>query len=120
MYADHITDSMQKAIDETNRRRHIQEEYNKLHNITPTTIKKEIGESISIEKDGTNENVNDIISVDIYNKMTKLEQKDVIESLEQQMREAAKDLKFEEAMSLRDIIFELKAGENKWKTKKQK
>ena len=120
MYADHITDSMQKAIDETNRRRHIQEEYNKLHNITPTTIKKEIGESISIEKDGTNENVNDIISVEIYNKMTKLEQKDVIESLEQQMREAAKNLKFEEAMSLRDIIFELKAGENKWKTKKQK
>ena len=52
--------------------------------------------------------------------MTKLEQKDVIESLEQQMREAAKNLKFEEAMSLRDIIFELKAGENKWKTKKQK
>ncbi len=120
MYADHITDSMQKAIDETNRRRHIQEEYNKLHNITPTTIKKEIGDSISIEKDGTNENVNDIISVEIYNKMTKLEQKDVIESLEQQMREAAKNLKFEEAMSLRDIIFELKAGENKWKTKKQK
>ena len=120
MYADHITDSMQKAIDETNRRRRIQEEYNKLHNITPTTIKKEIGDSISIEKDGTNENVNEIISVEIYNKMTKLEQKDVIESLEQQMREAAKNLKFEEAMSLRDIIFELKAGENKWKTKKQK
>ena len=61
-----------------------------------------------------------ILSVEIYNKMTKLEQKDVIESLEQQMREAAKNLKFEEAMSLRDIIFELKAGENKWKTKKQK
>ena len=120
MYADHITDSMQKAIDETNRRRHIQEEYNKLHNIIPTTIKKEIGDSISIEKDGTNENVNDIISIEIYNKMTKLEQKQVIEGLEQQMKEAAAKLKFEEAMSIRDIIFELKAGENKWKTKKQK
>ena len=120
MYADHITDSMQKAITETNRRRNIQEEYNKLHNITPTTIKKEIGDSISIEKDGVNENINDIISVEIYNKMTKLEQKQVIESLEQQMKEAAKNLKFEEAMSLRDIIFELKAGENKWKTRKQK
>ena len=118
MYADHVTDSMQKAINETNRRRHIQEEYNKLHNITPTTIKKEIGDSISIEKDGVNENINDIISVEIYNKMTKLEQKQVIESLEQQMKVAAKNLKFEEAMSLRDIIFELKAGENKWKTRK--
>ena len=120
MYADHITDSMQKAIDETNRRRTIQEEYNKLHNITPTTIKKEIGDSISIENEDINENINEIISVEIYNKMTKLEQKQVIEGLEKQMKEAASNLKFEEAMSLRDIIFELKAGENKWKTKRQK
>ena len=120
MYADHITDSMQKAIDETNRRRTIQEEYNKLHNITPTTIKKEIGDSISIENEDINENINEIISIEIYNKMTKLEQKQVIEDLEKQMKEAALNLKFEEAMSLRDIIFELKAGENKWKTKRQK
>ena len=120
MYADHITDSMQKAIDETNRRRTIQEEYNKLHNITPTTIKKEIGDSISIENEDINENINEIISVEIYNKMTKLEQKQVIEGLEKQMKEAASNLKFEEAMSLRDIIFELKAGENRWKTKRQK
>mgnify|MGYP003289594307 CR=1 FL=1 len=120
MYADHITDSMQKAIDETNRRRAIQEKYNIEHNITPTTIKKDIGNSISIEQDSVGENINEIISVDIYNKMTKLEQKQVLESLEQQMKEAASALKFEEAMSLRDIIFELKAGENKWKTKKQR
>ena len=120
MYADHITDSMQKAIDETNRRRAIQEKYNIEHNITPTTIKKDIGNSISIEQDSVGENINEIISVDIYNKMTKLEQKQVLESLEQQMKEAASALKFEEAMSLRDIIFELKAGENKWKSKKQR
>ncbi len=120
MYADHITDSMQKAINETNRRRNIQEEYNKIHNITPTTIVKEIGDSISIEEDASGENINEIISVEIYNKMTKLEQKQVLESLEQQMKEAASSLNFEQAMSLRDIIFELKAGENKWKTKKQK
>lgn len=110
MYADTITESMQKAIDETNRRRHIQEEYNRLHHITPTTIKKEIGESLSIESDNINENINEIISVETFKKASKIEQKNMIATLEKQMKEAASKLNFEEAMSIRDIIFELKAG----------
>lgn len=110
MYADTITESMQKAIDETNRRRYIQEEYNRLHHITPTTIKKEIGESLSIESDNINENINEIISVETFKKASKIEQKNIIATLEKQMKEAASKLNFEEAMSIRDIIFELKAG----------
>ena len=110
MYADTITESMQKAIDETNRRRHIQEEYNRLHHITPTTIKKEIGESLSIESDNINENINEIISVETFKKASKIEQKNIIATLEKQMKDAASKLNFEEAMSIRDIIFELKAG----------
>lgn len=82
MYADTITESMQKAIDETNRRRHIQEEYNRLHHITPTTIKKEIGESLSIESDNINENINEIISVETFKKASKIEQKNIIATLE--------------------------------------
>ena len=111
MYADSITESMQKAIDETNRRRHIQEEYNRLHHIIPTTIKKEIGESLSIESDYVNENINEIISVETFKKASKIEQKNIITTLEKQMKDAASKLNFEEAMSIRDIIFELKAGE---------
>ena len=110
MYADTITESMQKAIDETNRRRHIQEEYNRLHHITPTTIKKEIGESLSIESDNINENINEIISVETFKKASKIEQKNIIATLEKQMKEAESKLKFEEAMGNRDIIYELKAG----------
>ena len=110
MYADTIQESMQKAFDETNRRRHIQEEYNRLHHITPTTIKKEIGESLSIESDNINENINEIISVETFKKASKIEQKNIIATLEKQMKEAASKLNFEEAMSIRDIIFELKAG----------
>ena len=111
MYADSITESMQKAIDETNRRRHIQEEYNRLHHIIPTTIKKEIGESLSIESDNVNENINEIISVETFKKASKIEQKNIITTLEKQMKDAESKLNFEEAMSIRDIIFELKAGE---------
>lgn len=111
MYADSITESMQKAIDETNRRRHIQEEYNRLHHIIPTTIKKEIGESLSIESDNVNENINEIISVETFKKASKIEQKNIITTLEKQMKDAASKLNFEEAMSIRDIIFELKVGE---------
>ena len=98
MYADKMTDSMKSAIEETKRRRTIQEQYNKEHNIIPKTIKKEIRELISnteeenyskSEKDDIMENVN-------------------IEKLEEEMKEAAKNLDFERAMQLRDIIFELK------------
>ncbi|MBQ3436282.1 MAG: excinuclease ABC subunit UvrB [Bacilli bacterium] len=98
MYADKVTDSMSEAIDETKRRRTIQEEYNKEHGIVPKTIKKDIREVIR--------------NVDVEakeKKMTKKELNLTIEKLEEEMREAAKALDFERAMELRDIIFEMKA-----------
>ena len=107
-YADHITDSMQKCIDETSRRRGIQEEYNRVNNIIPKTIIKEIGEELTIIND-VSANVYDEITVEDYRKLTKIEQKKIIEKLEKEMKEAAKNLDFEEAMQLRDIIFELKS-----------
>ena len=107
-YADKITDSMQKCIDETARRRSIQEEYNLLHNITPQTIIKDIADEIRIIDD-VSANVYDEITVDEFRKLSKLEQKKLIEKLEKEMKEAAKNLDFEEAMALRDIIFELKS-----------
>lgn len=110
MYADTMTDSMKEAIDETARRRKIQEEYNKEHNIIPTTIKKEIGEVVGNDKLESLENVNAAITLDNYQKLSKIEQKNIMEKLEKQMRDAAKALQFEEAMTLRDIIFELKSG----------
>lgn len=107
-YADHITESMQKCIDETARRRKIQEEYNRINNITPKTIIKEIGEEVTIIND-VSANVYDEITIEDYRKLSKIEQKKLIEKLEKQMKEAAKNLEFEEAMQLRDIIFELKS-----------
>lgn len=98
MYGDKITDSMQEAIEETSRRRKIQEEYNKKHNITPTTIKKAIREVISNSNDKTSKS---------NKKMTKLEASKIKEEIELEMREAAKNLDFERAMELRDILFEM-------------
>ncbi len=109
MYADNMTDSMKKAIDETNRRRKIQNEYNIKNNITPKTIIKEIGEVITLTSEDKVENV--VLDVETYKKMTPYQKKKVIEQLEKQMKEAAKNLNFEEAMALRDLIFELKAGD---------
>lgn len=107
MYADNMTDSMNNAIIETYRRRSIQEEYNKENNIVPTTIMKDIADSVVITKDV----VNDTSLVDMENlsQMSKIEKRKLIESLEFQMKTAAKNLDFEQAMALRDIIFELKA-----------
>ena len=98
MYGDKITDSMQEAIEETSRRRKIQEEYNKEHNITPTTIKKAIREVISNSNNKTSKS---------NKKMTKLESSKIKEEIELEMREAAKNLDFERAMELRDILFEM-------------
>ena len=98
MYGDKITDSMKEAIEETSRRRKIQEEYNKKHNITPTTIKKAIREVISNSNDKTSKS---------NKKMTKLESSKIKEEIELEMREAAKNLDFERAMELRDILFEM-------------
>ena len=104
MYADNLTDSMKKAILETYRRRSIQEAYNKEHNIIPKTIVKNISDDLIIVKDSDN-------SIDLadYNNMSVLEKKAIITKLEIKMKQAAKELNFEEAMSLRDIIFEIKA-----------
>ena len=109
MYADEITDSMQAAIDETKRRRHIQEEYNRKHHITQKTIKKDIRDQISV-LDNPDKETEDLASDEVeFSKMTKTEQKEMIDRLKTQMKQAAKDLKFEEAASLRDTILELEA-----------
>ena len=96
MYGDKITDSMQYAIDETMRRRNIQEKYNKEHGIIPKTINKEIREVVSN------------ISGKSGRKVTQ-EVESNLDVLELEMREAAKNLDFERAMELRDIIFEIKS-----------
>ena len=101
MYGDKITDSMQNAIDETKRRRTIQEKYNEEHGITPTTINKEIREVISNIAGGTTTKTK---------KPTKKEIAKTIETIEQEMREAARNLDFERAMELRDILFEMKSN----------
>ena len=100
MYADKTTDSMEEAISETARRRKIQEKYNEEHGIIPKTITKEIREIIS--------NV-DNSKQKTPKKLSKKEQDLLMENLEEQMREAAKNLDFERAMELRDILFEMKA-----------
>ena len=105
MYADNMTRSMENAIIETYRRRSIQEEYNKEHNIIPKTIIKDISDDLIITKDSGSS-----IDVADYDKMSSLEKKAIIAKLEIKMKQAAKELNFEEAMGLRDIIFEIRAS----------
>ena len=100
MYADTISDSMNKAIEETQRRRTIQEKYNQEHNIVPKTIKKEIRNLIS-----NNEEVEEKKT----EKMSKKEKMNMMIKIENEMKEAAKNLDFERAMELRDILFELRS-----------
>ena len=100
MYADTISDSMNEAITETERRRTIQEEYNKVHNIVPKTIIKEIPEVVSNEIE---------VKPKKEKKLTKEEKLSMIEDLTKEMKEAAGNLDFERAMQLRDIIFELES-----------
>ena len=102
MYADTISQAMDETIKETNRRRHIQEEYNKEHHITPKTIIKEIREVVSNEiKDDSGKE---------KTKMSKKDKDSLMQSIETQMNEAAKNLDFERAMELRDILFEMKSN----------
>ena len=100
MYGDKITDSMQSAIDETMRRRSIQEKYNEEYGITPKTIVKEIRDVIS--------NTAEVSESDKPKKLSKKELTLTMDKIEQEMREAAKNLDFERAMELRDILFEMK------------
>ena len=96
MYADTYSDAMNEAIRETKRRREIQEEYNKVHGITPKTIIKDIKEVVT----------NDV--TEKKKKISKKERIEMLETLEKEMREAAAAMDFEKAMELRDIYFELK------------
>ncbi len=108
MYADKMTESMNKAITETYRRRDIQNKHNLSHGIEPKTIFKEIADSIVITKEFIDEA--GIVDMNKLENMSNLEKKKLIKKLEIEMKEAAKNLDFEQAMSLRDIIFELKAS----------
>lgn len=108
MYADNVTESMQKAIAETKRRRSIQEAYNKAHHIVPKTIKKEIRANISASEKVAAKSKEAELDLDFVD-MNKKDQQALIASLEAQMKQAAKQLDFEEAATLRDTILELKA-----------
>ena len=99
MYADKISEAMDKSIKETERRRKIQDDYNKEHGIIPKTIVKSIKEVISNEVEEKFEKV----------KMSKKERLDMLKRIETEMMEAAKNMDFERAMELRDILFELKS-----------
>ena len=101
MYADTISDSMKEAITETERRRTIQEKYNKEHNIIPKTIIKAIPEAVSNEVEK---------KVEREEKLSKQEKIDLIENLTKEMKLAASNLDFERAMELRDIIFDLETN----------
>lgn len=109
MYADRMTDSMAKAISETERRRDIQRDYNTKHGITPTTIKKNIHEIIRAT-DVAEERETYIEKITQGKKLTKTEKESILKVLEKEMKDAAKDLQFELAAELRDAILELKAG----------
>ena len=105
MFADTITDSMQKAIDETNRRRNIQEAYNEAHGIIPKTIKKDIQDAIHGKE--TKEMAMQYIKK--KSKTSKKSKEELIISLEKEMKEAARVLDFERAAQLRDMVYELKS-----------
>lgn len=111
MYADTVTDSMQKAMDETKRRRTIQMKYNEEHHITPHTIIKPIQEAITVTKKATDEteadNSAEFTDKD-FAKLDKEAQAKMLDELTEQMRSAAKRLDFEQAATLRDTIMELK------------
>ncbi len=106
MYADKMTNSMEIAINETNRRRSIQEEYNRLHGIVPTTIQKAIPDLIKATMAAETDEEYTAAPI---TKLSKKERAAVIERMEVEMKEAAKALNFERAAELRDLIIELKA-----------
>ncbi|MGL5271174.1 MAG: excinuclease ABC subunit UvrB [Selenomonadaceae bacterium] len=109
MYADRITDSMHRAIDETQRRRAVQEEYNRAHNITPRTIKKKIKDLIETTLVAEDGKAYEVRSKKRLN-MSAAEQEELIATLTREMREASHKLDFERAASLRDMIVELKGS----------
>jgi excinuclease ABC subunit B len=105
MYGDHISQAMKACIDETARRRKVQDEYNKAHGIVPKTIVKPIREiARAVEEYHGENNVRDPKA------MTTAELRETIRDVEKNMKEAAKQLDFERAAELRDVLFELRAG----------
>ncbi|HQA19438.1 MAG: excinuclease ABC subunit UvrB [Acholeplasmataceae bacterium] len=106
LYANTVTSSMERAISETYRRREIQHQHNLKHNIIPKTVYKEIKDSIVITKEVKEQF--DKVDLDFFNKLSVIEKKELIAKLEKEMKEASNRYDFEEAMILRDIIFELK------------
>lgn len=107
MYADRITDSMGRAISETNRRRSLQQEYNLKHGIVPQTIKKSVRDPLEITYAA--EDKAEYKTQTKLDKMTKSELRKLVEQLEKDMRQAARELEFERAAELRDMMMELKA-----------
>ena len=103
MYADSISNAMETAINETNRRRKIQEDFNNLNRVNPTQVVSEIRDSISLNSEIVDNEGN-------FKKLTKKKLEKEIKTLEIQMRQAAKNLDFEKAMEIRDIIFELRSN----------
>ncbi len=109
MYGDKITESMEKAIGETERRRAIQTAYNEKHGITPQTIRKKVRDVIEATKVAEQKS-SYLTGKDDLGKLSKKDRLSVIERLEAEMKEAAKSLQFERAAELRDALLELKAG----------
>lgn len=120
MYADKITDSMREAIDATNRRRELQIQFNKEHNITPKTIIKPIRRAISVTKDTEEKEKSDSFADLNFDELTAKQRQEMIKNLQAQMQEAAKKLDFEEAATLRDAIMELQKSTKKPKKKRGK
>jgi excinuclease ABC subunit B len=104
MYADHVTDSMQRAMDETNRRRAVQEEHNREHGIEPHSIVKEVRDLTDRVRMAAQKRVD----YQVTPELPKAEVGFLVEELEKQMKEAASHLEFEKAALLRDQIFELR------------
>ncbi|WCN39661.1 excinuclease ABC subunit UvrB [Aneurinibacillus uraniidurans] len=107
MYADKITQSIEKALDETSRRRKRQIAYNEEHGITPQTIQKAVRDVIEATKVAEQEE--EYLPQKMYSKLSKKERKEVVARMEDEMKEAARALNFERAAELRDLILELKA-----------
>jgi excinuclease ABC subunit B len=107
LYADRMTQSMERAMSETSRRREIQMAYNEEHGITPQTIQKAIRDVIEATRSA--EDNEDFLPTKEYKKLNKKERKALIEKLEAEMKDAARHLQFERAAELRDLLIELKA-----------
>ena len=110
MYGDTVSKAMRTAIDETERRRRIQSEYNEAHGIVPKSVSKGVREVIEATKAAEDmEGYDEFLAGRSPLELTKKELKDYVNKLEKEMRQAAADMQFERAAELRDLMFEYKA-----------